>query len=226
MSANSLPPITEDDIAEYLTNTPGFFERHLDVLSTVQLTSPHSHRAISLQERQAEILRGKVRDLELKAAQMIRYGQSNVTIADKLQDWTCELLTARDATTLVDVATQGLARIYEIPQHALRIWGVSPKYQGSGFAAPVENAVKTYADMLTEPYCGVRRDLPILNWLPDGDTVMSMAVVPLRRSTDAPVFGLLVLASDAEDRFTADMGTLFLERISMQASAALSRLLP
>ena len=123
MSANSLPPITEDDIAEYLTNTPGFFERHLDVLSTVQLTSPHSHRAISLQERQAEILRGKVRDLELKAAQMIRYGQSNVTIADKLQDWTCELLTARDATTLVDVATQGLARIYELPQHALRIWG-------------------------------------------------------------------------------------------------------
>jgi uncharacterized protein YigA (DUF484 family) len=226
MSANSLPPITEDDIAEYLTNTPDFFERHNEVLATVQLTSPHSHRAISLQERQAEILRGKVRDLELKAAQMIRYGQSNVTIADKLQDWTCALLTARDADALVEVATARLATIYDIPQVAIRLWGVAPTYADRAYAAGVENAIKTYADELTEAYCGVRRELPLLNWLTDGDSVKSMAVVPLRQSAEAPVFGLLVLASGDENRFTADMGTLFLERISAQASAALSRLLP
>ncbi len=226
MSANSLPPITEDDIAEYLTNTPDFFERHNEVLATVQLTSPHSHRAISLQERQAEILRGKVRDLELKAAQMIRYGQSNVTIADKLQDWTCALLTARDADALVEVATARLATIYDIPQVAIRLWGVAPTYADRPYGAGVENAVKTYADELTEAYCGVRRELPLLNWLADGDSVKSMAVVPLRQSAEAPVFGLLLLASGDENRFTADMGTLFLERISAQASAALSRLLP
>ncbi|MGA0939948.1 MAG: DUF484 family protein [Burkholderiaceae bacterium] len=226
MSANSLPPITEDDIAEYLTNTPDFFERHNEVLATVQLTSPHSHRAISLQERQAEILRGKVRDLELKAAQMIRYGQSNVTIADKLQDWTCDLLTARDADALVEVATARLATIYDIPQVAIRLWGVAPTYADRPYAAGVENAIKTYADELTEAYCGVRRELPLLNWLTDGDSVTSMAVVPLRQSAEAPVFGLLVLASGDENRFTADMGTLFLDRISAQASAALSRLLP
>ena len=226
MSANSLPPITEDDIAEYLTNTPDFFERHNEVLATVQLTSPHSHRAISLQERQAEILRGKVRDLELKAAQMIRYGQSNVTIADKLQDWTCALLTARDADALVEVATARLATIYDIPQVAIRLWGVAPTYADRPYAAGVEYAVKTYADELTEVYCGVRRELPLLNWLADGDSVKSMAVVPLRQSAEAPVFGLLLLASGDENRFTADMGTLFLERISAQASAALSRLLP
>ena len=226
MSANSLPPITEDDIAEYLTNTPDFFERHNEVLATVQLTSPHSHRAISLQERQAEILRGKVRDLELKAAQMIRYGQSNVTIADKLQDWTCDLLTARDADALVEVATARLATIYDIPQVAIRLWGVAPTYADRPYAAGVENAIKTYADELTEAYCGVRRELPLLNWLTDGDSVTSMAVVPLRQSAEAPVFGLLVLASGDENRFTADTGTLFLDRISAQASAALSRLLP
>lgn len=226
MSANSLPPITEDDIAEYLTNTPDFFERHSEVLATVQLTSPHSQRAISLQERQAEILRGKVRDLELKAAQMIRYGQSNVTIADKLQEWTCALLMARDADALVDVATVRLAAIYDIPQVAIRLWGVASAYTDRPYAAQVENAIKTYADETTEAYCGARRELPLLNWLNDGDSAASMAVVPLRQSPETPVFGLLVLASDDENRFTADMGTLFLERISAQVSAALSRLLP
>ena len=79
---------------------------------------------------------------------------------------------------------------------------------------------------MTEAYCGVRRELPLLNWLADGDSVKSMAVVPLRQSAEAPVFGLLLLASGDENRFTADMGTLFLKRISAQASAALSRLLP
>ena len=33
------PPITEEDIAEFLIHTPGFFERHAELLTAVQLTS-------------------------------------------------------------------------------------------------------------------------------------------------------------------------------------------
>ena len=50
-------PITEDDIAHYLSITPDFFQRHAELLAAVQLTSPHGNRAVSLQERQAEMLR-------------------------------------------------------------------------------------------------------------------------------------------------------------------------
>ena len=53
MTDPTIPPITEDDIANYLANTPDFFERHAGVLATVQLSSPHGQRAVSLQERQA-----------------------------------------------------------------------------------------------------------------------------------------------------------------------------
>ncbi|RZI97084.1 MAG: DUF484 domain-containing protein, partial [Variovorax sp.] len=38
---DAMNPITEDDIANYLANTPDFFERHAQLLGTVQLTSPH-----------------------------------------------------------------------------------------------------------------------------------------------------------------------------------------
>ncbi len=81
MSQNALNPITEDDIAQYLANTPHFFERHADLLASVQLTSPHGKRAVSLQERQAEMLRDKIRGLELKAASMIRHGKENTVTA-------------------------------------------------------------------------------------------------------------------------------------------------
>jgi uncharacterized protein len=65
-----------------------------------------------------------------------------------------------------------------------------------------------------------------LNTLADAQAVKSMAVVPLRASAEAGVFGVLVFGSDDDLRFTPDMGTLFLERVSALASAALSRLLP
>ena len=52
-----IPPNTEDDIAQFLTNTPGFLERHAEVLASVQITSPHGARAVSLQARRAEMLR-------------------------------------------------------------------------------------------------------------------------------------------------------------------------
>ena len=61
MNNAAMNPITEDDIANFLVNTPDFFERHAELLSAVKLTSPHSHRAVSLQERQAEFFRASFR---------------------------------------------------------------------------------------------------------------------------------------------------------------------
>lgn len=44
--------LSEHDLAAYLAANPEFFERHAELLTTVQLQSPHGNRAVSLQERQ------------------------------------------------------------------------------------------------------------------------------------------------------------------------------
>ncbi|PZQ58679.1 MAG: DUF484 domain-containing protein, partial [Variovorax paradoxus] len=49
-------------------------------------------------------------------------------------------------------------------------------------------------------------------------------LIPLRAEPELPAFGLLVLASPDAQRYSAEMGTDFLERIAQLASAALSRL--
>jgi Protein of unknown function, DUF484 len=41
----AMESITEDDIANYLLKNPDFFERHAEVLASVQLSSPHGQRA-------------------------------------------------------------------------------------------------------------------------------------------------------------------------------------
>lgn len=226
MMHNPIPPITEDDIADYLANTPDFFERHASLLAAVQLTSPHGHRAVSLQERQAEMLREKIRGLELKAAEMIRHGQENTTIADKLQRWTRELLLTRESRDLPEVISREIAAQFLVPQVAIKVWGVSPEFEQEAFAQGASDDVKAFASSLTLPYCGANPGLEAAQWLFDPSTAASLALIPLRAGMAPQAFGLLVLASSDAQRFASDMGTDFLERIGELTSAALSRLRP
>jgi len=226
MPDQTIPPITEDDIANYLANTPSFFERHAGVLGTVQLTSPHSNRAVSLQERQAELLREKIKGLELKAAEMIRHGNENTAIADKLQRWTRELLLTRDARELPAVVAREIAGQFQVPQVAIKVWGVSPEFAAEPFAQGASDDVMAFASSLTLPYCGANPGLEAAQWLDEPTAAASLALIPLRTAGSPQAFGLLVLASSDAQRFAPDLGTSFLARIGELSSAALSRLRP
>ena len=48
MNPAATPPITEEDIAEFLIQTPDFFERHAELLTAVQLTSPQDRKSTRL----------------------------------------------------------------------------------------------------------------------------------------------------------------------------------
>lgn len=226
MTESSIPPITEDDIADYLANTPDFFERHAGVLAAVQLTSPHGNRAVSLQERQAEMLREKIKGLELRVMDMMRHGQENTGIADKLHEWTRALLLAREPGDLPALVTREITERFHVPQVAVRLWELADAYVDAPFTQGVSDDVKAFASSLTLPYCGANPGLEAAQWLDNASGAASLALIPLRSLGDTAAFGLLVLASDSPTRFAADMGTSFLERIGELSSAALSRLRP
>ena len=225
--------ITETDIANYLANTPGFFERHAELLGSVQLTSPHGQRAVSLQERQMEMLRDKIRGLEGKIIEMIRYGQDNVSIADRLHRWTRTLMLVTQPAELPNLLVRELMHQFMIPQGGIRVWGAAAAFATHDFAQPVGDDIKLFAGSLSLPYCGVNSGFEAAQWLDEPTGAKSMALIPLRAeaadaATNAPTtaFGMLVLASPDPTRYTADMGTEFLARIGEIAGAALSRLLP
>lgn len=219
--------ITEDDIASYLVNTPGFFERHAELLATVQLASPHGLRAVSLQERQMDMLRERIKGLERKIMEMIRAGQDNVAIADRMHRWTCAMLLAHDPRSLGDLIIDSLKNEFLIPQAAVRVWGVAPAHADLPIAQGASDDVQTFAASLTLPYCGLNAGFEAVSWLNDPVPVQSLALVPLRvGAASGQCFGLLVLGSPDALRYQSDMGTEFLEQVGDIASAALSRLLP
>jgi uncharacterized protein YigA (DUF484 family) len=227
MTTAPLNPITEDDIAGYLANNPDFFVRHAQLLATVQLTSPHGNRAVSLQERQAEMLREKIKALEHRIMDMVRHGNENVVIADRLHRWASALMLAREPGELPGVIVEQLQAQFLVPQVAIKVWDVAPAWAGAEFASGVSEDAQAFATSLTQPYCGVNSGFEAVGWLPDPDLAMSMVLIPLRPGaiqSPSRAFGMLVLASPDPQRFAAGMGTDFLERIAELASAALSRL--
>jgi len=222
-TTDSMNPITEDDIANYLVHNPDFFARQAELLSSVRLASPHGSRAVSLQERQAEMLRDKIRGLESRIMDMIRHGTENSALNDRLLRWAASLLTTSDPALLPLTMVDQIQSQFMVPQAAIRLWQVAPAHAQAPFAVSPGDEVKSWAATLSSPYCGAPAHEDITQWMAQPDQVQSMAVVALR-DPKGELIGLLALASPDPQRYHAGMGTDLLERIGQLAGAALSRL--
>jgi len=243
--------MNDREVAEYLLANPDFFVEHAETLATIRLANPHGKAAVSLQERQMEMLRDKNKHLERRLAELLRYGHENDSIASKFNRWTIRVMAERDPYALPRTIAGGLRDIFDVPQAALRVWDVAEPYAQADFARQVSEEVRIFASSLSTPYCGANTGFEAAQWLapapaaasanhgaeengaaaadPAQQSTESIALLALRNpesAEDASAFGLLVMGSADARRFHEGMATDFLTQIGALASAALSRLLP
>jgi uncharacterized protein YigA (DUF484 family) len=211
-----------DDIALFLRGNPKFFDQHPELLEKLQVPHPHGGRAIPLSERQTLALREKVKALEARLAELVRWGEDNDAISEKVHRLATALVSAGDFAAVVHALTFHLREDFAVPHVALRIWG-KPVPAGFDAGAAVNQAQMSHAATLGGPQCGSAAGHPCASWFGEAaEHVRSMAVVPLG---DASAFGLLALGSEDPQRFFPDMGTLYLRRIGeLCAAAATTRL--
>jgi hypothetical protein len=217
--------MNSNDIAEFLSDNPHFFEEHAELLGKIKLTSPLLGRAISLQERQMEVVREKHRVLELRLHELMRLGLENDAITGKFQNWTRSLLLARNDVELPHVLTQGLEDIFAVPYATLRLWNVAEDFSHTWFAQSVGEDVHVFAKGLSAPFCGKNQEFEAAKWIDAEQAITSVAMLPLRLTPDSATFGLLVLGSPDPARFTKEMATDFLAKIADTSSAALNCLI-
>ncbi len=221
------PAFDEADLASYLVEHPEFFLRHGEVLLGVSIPDPLGGRAISLHERQLAQLRDRHRALERRLADLVRAGEENDAIADRLARFTRDLLLVREPAVMPAQIQATLAESFRVPDVVVKVWDVAPAFAGENFALTPTPAVRAMADDLRQPYCGLRMDQAPLQWFADaGQSTRSVAMLALRRGASVQAFGMILFGSPDPDRFQTGMGTAFLERIGEVASAALGRLLP
>ena len=180
-------------VAEWLLATPGFFERYADLLADIQLKNPHGDRAISLQERQLGVLRQQNQALNQRLSDMLRFGSQNDKTQGLMIQWLSNLLSAKSEADVRAAISAGLAKIFDIEQIEL-IDGDHANFCGS--LDQSSDAIKVYLK----------------------GNIQSLAVINL-----TSLHVQILLASHSVEKFTSDMGRVYLDQIGELALAALTR---
>ncbi|HYL03631.1 MAG TPA: DUF484 family protein [Steroidobacteraceae bacterium] len=215
----------EESIAEYLQRNPDFFERHQAVLARLKLPHARGGAAISLVERQIEVLREKLAGLEGKLAELLRVARANEGVAERLHRFTRRLLHATPRAEAIARIESGLREDFDA-FHAVLVLIGAPS------AGPPERFVRTvpaddpnlhsFDSLLASgrPRCGQARDSQReFLFGPDGAVLGSVALVPLGAKGS---LGLLALGSADRDRFHPGMSTEFLSRMGELIADTLS----
>jgi len=204
-----------DDVARYLRDNPDFLAQHGELFTRLTVPHPqHGGQAISLAERQLHALRDKIRQLEQKLAELIRFGEENDDISAKVHRLALALMEAGSTDAVRRVLVGSLQEDFSVPYVALETWGLD------GDASSLGEPLRRQLDALRNPYCGAPENMELLACFGEvAPHVRSVALIPLRRGA---AFGVLALGSAEAERFYADMGTLYLSRLGDLAAAALS----
>lgn len=206
--------MTDEEVARFLQANPAFFQQYPALFTQLLLPDPHQGNAVSLTERQAMLLRERVKALEARLAELLRIGRDNDALASSLLEWTKALLAEPDRSRIAQVAIEELKRIFAVPMAEVRTWSTPP--------AAADAQAARIASGLRVPVCGSDVDLASSAGLEGAwAEARSLALIPLRRAGQADAFGFIALGSSDPARFDAAMGTTVLARIGELASAAL-----
>src|SRR5437867_11587309 len=142
------------------------------MLAEVHVPNPHGGRAIPLSDRQLLALREKNKALESRLAGLLRIGEENDAIGEKMHRLCLALLAAPDLQSLMSVLYLHLREDFAVPHSALRIWGAEGgTFPAAGDAAefrPVGDRLQRYATSLSQPFCGPGEDAEAAAWFGGG----------------------------------------------------------
>lgn len=230
IAANGL---SEEAVAYYLETHPEFFDRHGALLSSMSLSHVSSGSAVSLIERQVELLRERSQKMERKLADFVETARSNDVLAEKMHRMGLGLLKADSLEGCLVAIEISLREDFTSDQSTLvLITDNQDKLQAlaeQGRFLKLTAADSTHArgfDSLFEngrPRCGqVRDSLRDFMFGDDTSEIGSAALVPLFHKR---ALGVLAVGARDVHHFHPGMSTDFLSRMGSLISMALQRFL-
>ena len=213
--------ISAEQVTSYLRSHPNFFEQFANLLTEITLPSPHGSGVISLSERQQLAQRDKIRVLESLMDQMIVNAEDNEATSLRVHQFCLKLLEQQSFSALKLLISESLRTDFNVTQSLIRIW-VKPSNSAIANDAIFTHVGDEFNDWvisLQQPHCGSKPQVAadLLD-----SSLQSFAFIPLyKNAADQHAFGVLILGAEDQQRFKADMGTLYLERIGELIAAAL-----
>lgn len=222
--------LDEGSVAEFLQNSPDFFERNAVLLAKLRL--PHLRNegsTVSLVERQVEVLRDRNQALERKLKELIDVARSNDVLAERVHRLSQRLIRAHDLMQTINSIETSLREDFDTMHVVLVLFTEAARALKSDTPQFLRLDNRDSPDMHTfetllqagKPRCGQIRDSQ-RDFLFGAGTVAigSVALAPLGPKGN---IGLLAIGASDAERFHPGMSTDFLSRISDLVAFALTR---
>jgi len=216
------PAISAAQVREYLKEHPEFFAKHPELLEAVDLQHK-SGTAVSLIERQVELLRGKNQRLQDRLERLMEAAQGNEKRAESVHKLARTLMRAPSLGGVVAGLRQCMREEFDIDETFVGLNSQVLKrhdieglvsLEGEGrISKAFENFFRT---RLIE--CGPIKEAPAKLLFPGAKALpQSAAVVPLEKEKN---LGMIALGSRDPERFQPRQGKLFLEMTADLVAAA------
>jgi uncharacterized protein len=217
---------SEEQVARYLRNHPGFFLANEDLLIELKL-SHQTGKAVSLLERQVELLRERNMEMRNRLSQLLDHAERNGALFSQSKNIILSLLEAKRAEEFSNTLCRRLVSDFAPVDYASLILFADPNKLG-GSQLRVENPEQAQAKLggllrSNKPVCGVLRaeELAFL-FGKHADHIGSAALMPIHPGS---IDGVIAIASKNPEHFRSSMGTLFLDYIGDVVNRSLPRLM-
>jgi uncharacterized protein YigA (DUF484 family) len=218
----TVPALNEAEVVAWLKAHPDLLMRHPAVLESIEI-SHAAGSAVSLIERQVELLRGKNARLESRLDTLIETARANEIRADKVLALARSLIRAPSLAAIAVALKVSMREDFDVDDVFLGlngtafkrhdIDGVVPLDAGGPIAKAYDNFIRT---RLIE--CGpITPERARLLFPKSEATIVSAAVVPMERDKN---LGMIALGSCDAERFQPRQGKLFLEMTAELVAAA------
>ena len=215
--------LNERELVAYLKAHPDFLARHPDLLETIELKH-RSGSAVSLIEKQVEMLRAKNQRLEDRLERLLEAARDNERRQDHVHRLARTLIRAPSLAAVAAGLGKCMREDFDIDESLIGIStshykrhdidGVVPVEGDGKLARAFENFFRT---RLIE--CGpITPDRAKLLFPKAAKPILSAAMVPLEKEKS---LGFVALGSREAERFQPRQGRLFLELTAELLAAAI-----
>ena len=214
----------EDVVVDYLQNHPDFLEQRPDALVNLDLTH-RSGEAVSLIERQVEMLRTRNAELEKQLASLVRVATENERLVTRLHRLSIELMPVAERSDFFTQLGNRLLNDFNADILQICLFDAELAAEAGADVAAIDAddpEVEAFAPLLQKENatCG-RLNESKMNFLFGSKArwVQSVALVPLGENGE---LGMMAIGSSDQARFYPGMGTLFLDLLAEVIAARLS----
>lgn len=201
-------------VKDYLIQHKNFFIKHPDILAEMNLPDKSQPGIVSLEQFQIAKLRDKTAKLTHDIKEILDIAQQNELLFLNCQSLALTLLEAEDLESMLVLTRLHMIELFDLEVASIVLLSENEKNDSEIFTKFDDDERALFEDLITDkqPFLGRVEEsvLPFLFGDSDSEErnqAQSIAVIPI--SCDN-VLGLLALGSPDINRFTPDMGTVFL----------------